>query len=58
MKHKPLILTLKDCDCQFCLYYGGLQEGEVVCLTSDCPCREILQEIFQRERAHDGRKNQ
>lgn len=58
MKPKPLMLTLKDCDCEYCLYYGGNRNGEVICLTSDCPCRDVLREIFQRERKQDGSQNQ
>lgn len=58
MKPKPIMLTLKDCDCEYCLYYGGIEDGEVICLTAECPCRDTMQEIFQRERNLDGRKNQ
>lgn len=58
MKPKPLILSLKDCDCRLCLYYGGILDGEVVCLTAGCPCKDTLRENFQRERKHNGSKNQ
>ncbi len=58
MKTKPLVFTLKDCECEYCLYYGGIREGEIACLTSDCPCRDVLREIFQRERMLNGSKNQ
>ena len=58
MKTKPLVFTLKDCACEYCLYYGGVREGEIVCLTSDCPCRDVMREIFQRERMLNGSKDQ
>ena len=36
--------TVADCDCKYCLYYGGRKKGEVNCLAEECVCKEELQE--------------
>lgn len=28
--------TLEDCDCRYCLYYGGRRKGKVNCLADEC----------------------
>ena len=28
--------TAADCDCKYCLYYGGRKKGEVNCLAEEC----------------------
>ena len=30
--------TLEDCDCRYCLYYGGRRKGKVNCLADECVC--------------------
>lgn len=32
--------TLEDCDCRYCLYYGGRRKGKVNCLADECVCAE------------------
>ena len=47
--------TVADCDCKYCLYYGGRKKGEVNCLAEECVCKEELQEALRRERNENGR---
>jgi hypothetical protein len=30
--------TLADCDCKYCLYYGGKRKGKIICLADECVC--------------------
>lgn len=46
--------TAADCDCKYCLYYGGRKKGEVNCLAEECVCKEELQEALRRERNENG----
>ena len=46
--------TVADCDCKYCLYYGGRKKGEVNCLAEECVCKEELQEALRRERNENG----
>ena len=48
---------VEDCDCQYCLYYGGRSHGEVRCLVEECICREELKAANRRERSKNGSKN-
>ncbi len=41
--------SLADCDCQYCLYYGGKKKGERVCLSENCVCLEEICEAIERE---------
>ena len=41
--------TVEDCDCRYCLYYGGRKGGEVHCLLDECCCKEELMEAIARE---------
>ena len=50
--------TVRDCDCRFCLYYGGKRQGEIQCLAEECVCKDELREALRRERSTDGSKNQ
>ena len=50
--------TVADCDCTFCLYYGGRRGGEIQCLVPECVCKEELREALRRERSKNGSKNQ
>lgn len=38
--------TLADCDCKFCLYYGGKRAG---CKASKCCCEEEWTEAVEKE---------
>ena len=49
---------MADCDCKYCLYYGGRKKGEVNCLAEECVCKEELQEALRRERNENGGQNQ
>ncbi len=48
--------TVEDCDCKYCLYYGGRKDGEIVCLVAECVCKEELKEAARRERISANRK--
>ncbi len=44
--------TLEDCDCRYCLYYGGRRKGKIICLVDECVCAdEIRQAKKQKERS-------
>lgn len=47
--------TLEDCDCRYCLHYGGKQRG---CLINACVCTKEIEEARRRERSCNGSKNQ
>ena len=36
--------TLEDCDCRYCLYYGGRRKGKVNCLADECVCAEEIRQ--------------
>ena len=45
--------TLADCDCKYCLYYGGKRKGKINCLAENCVCEEEIKhakEAYRRER--------
>lgn len=53
--------TLEDCDCRYCLYYGGKRKGKASCLAEKCVCAEEKSEAkkrYRRERRFNGSKNQ
>ncbi len=41
--------SLADCDCQYCLYYGGKRKGERVCLSEKCVCLDEICKAIERE---------
>lgn len=49
--------TLEDCDCRYCLYYGGRRKGKITCLADNCVCKEEIKETRRRERMRYGSKN-
>lgn len=52
--------TLKDCDCRYCLYYGGKRKGKVTCLADECVCADKIRrarEHNRKERRKSGSKN-
>ena len=49
--------TVADCDCNYCLYYGGRKKGEVKCLAGECVCKAELREATRRERKENGSKD-
>lgn len=50
--------TVEDCDCRYCLYYGGKRHGEIRCLADECVCKEELKAAARRERIlNNGSKN-
>jgi hypothetical protein len=49
--------TLADCDCKYCLYYGGQRKGEINCLADECVCKAELREAALRERSENGSKD-
>ena len=42
--------TLEDCDCRYCLYYGGRRKGKVKCLADECVCAEEIRQAKEKER--------
>ncbi len=51
--------TVEDCDCRYCLHFGGMKNKEVQCLVEECVCIEELKEAICRERMKkNGSKNQ
>ena len=38
--------TLEDCDCRYCLYYGGRRKGKVICLADECVCADEIRQAF------------
>ena len=49
--------SVADCDCRYCLYYGGRKDGEVNCLAEECVCKAELKEALLRESMKDSTKN-
>ena len=49
--------TLADCDCKYCLYYGGKRHGKVKCLADDCFYKEEIEAAARRERIKHGGKD-
>lgn len=42
--------TLEDCDCRYCLYYGGRRKGNVNCLADECVCADEIRQAKERYR--------
>ncbi len=42
--------TLADCDCRYCVYYGGKRKGIITCLTEKCVCKNEIREAAELER--------
>ncbi len=42
--------TLADCDCKYCVYYGGKRKGKIICLMEKCVCEDEIREAAERER--------
>ncbi len=49
--------SLEDCDCRYCLYYGGKRKRRVICLADECVCKEEIKKARRRERNKNGSKN-
>ena len=45
--HRFTGYTLKDCDCRYCLYYGGKRKG---CTILRCCCEKERSEAAAREK--------
>ena len=41
--------TLEDCDCRYCLYYGGRRKGKVTCLSDECVCADEIRQAKKRK---------
>lgn len=48
--------TLEDCDCKYCLYYGGKKKGKITCLADRCVCEEEIRRA--KEAGGNERSNQ
>ena len=52
--------TLKDCECQYCLYYVGKRKRKITCLADECVCNDEIRKAKERsrkERSKSGSKN-
>ena len=51
--------SVEDCDCKYCLYYGGKHQGEVRCLVDECVCKTELKMAIAKEgeTRRNGSKN-
>lgn len=51
--------SVEDCDCKYCLYYGGKRHGEIRCLADECVSKEELRVAAAKERRRErnGSKN-
>ena len=51
--------SVEDCDCKYCLYYGGKRHGEIGRLADECVCKEELKVAVAKERRQErnGSKN-
>ena len=45
--------SVADCDCKYCLYYGGKRHGKVKCLADECVCKDELKAAARRERMNN-----
>ena len=36
--------ALEDCDCRYCLHYGGRRKHKVKCLADACACTEEIKQ--------------
>lgn len=55
-ERKPFVFTLEDCDCKYCLYYGGRKNRKDICLAPDCVCKDEI-EIAKRLAAQKEAEN-
>ena len=51
--------STEDCDCRWCVYYGGKRHGVIRCLADECVCKEELKiaAAKARRRQKNGSKN-
>lgn len=42
--------TLEDLDCKLCLYYGGMNQKDTICLAEECCCKEEWESAKRRKR--------
>ena len=42
--------TPADCDCKYCVYYGGKKNGNVICLADACVCSDEIRHAKQAYR--------
>lgn len=41
--------TVADCDCRYCLYYGGRRKSKVNCLADKCVCADEIRQAKRRK---------
>ncbi len=44
------VYTLEDLDCKLCLYYGGANLRQPICLADECCCKDEIAEAKRQER--------
>ena len=42
--------TLEDCDCRYCLYYGGRRKGKITCLADECVCADEIRQAKKEKK--------
>lgn len=42
--------SMDDLDCKLCLYYGGKENREVICLAAECCCKDEITAAKNREK--------
>lgn len=41
--------TVADCDCRYCLYYGGRRKSKITCLADKCVCTDEIRQAKRRK---------
>ena len=41
--------SVQDCDCKYCLHYGGRHKKELACRVKTCICEEERREAQRKE---------
>lgn len=49
--------SLEDCDCRYCLYYGGKRKRRIICLADERVCKKEIIKARRRERNKNGSEN-
>ena len=42
--------SMEDLDCKLCLYYGGKENHEAICLAAECCCKDEIAAAKSREK--------
>ena len=50
--------SLADCDCRYCLYYGGRRRKKIICKAGKCVCADEIRMAKEKEEKRHGCENQ